>query len=247
MKYLLVFPLFILSGLYLEAQNIVTDRPDQTEASSIVPVNSLQIEMGLISQRTSQDEAKSLAFPSTLLRYSFNEVIELRVYNQYETHFSTNQNGSPQGFSDLEIGGKFQVFKRNTCATEVAFLTHAVLPTAKETLSNKSLGVISKLSISHLLSNTLSLGYNLGHSFLDTIHSFTYSLALGLSITDKVGCYIEPYGSCFETGFVESNFDGGITYLLRQNIQLDASYGFGLNHTMSYISLGLSWNITTVF
>lgn len=244
MKYLLVF---LLVSLPFEAQNIITDRPDQTEASSIVPVNSLQIEMGFISERINQGEEKSVAFPSTLLRYSFNDVIELRVFNQYENYSSRLQNGSTKGLSDLEIGGKFQVFKRDSCITEVAFITHAVLPTAKNILSNKTLGVITKLSVSHSLLNRLGIGYNLGYSFLDKTHAFTYSLALGFSITDKIGCYLEPFGIYSENGFFESNFDGGLTYLLRQNLQLDASYGFGLNHTMNYISLGFSWNIANVF
>ena len=247
MKYSFVFPFFILVCLHVEAQHIITDRPDQTEASSIVPVNSLQIEMGFISERINQGEEKSVAFPSTLLRYSFNDLIELRVFNQYENYSSSIQNGSDKGLGDLEIGGKIQVFRRDSCVTEVAFITHAVLPTAKTSLSNKTLGVITKLSVSHSLSNRLSIGYNLGYSFLDKTHAFTYSLALGLSLTDKIGCYIEPFGIYSENGFFESNFDGGFTYLLKQNLQLDASYGFGLNHTMNYIAFGFSWNIANLF
>ena len=54
MKYSFVFLFFILVCLHVEAQHIITDRPDQTEASSIVPVNSLQIEMGFISERINQ-------------------------------------------------------------------------------------------------------------------------------------------------------------------------------------------------
>ncbi len=39
---------FILFGEHLAAQEIVTDRPDQTEASSTVGNGNLQIETGLL-------------------------------------------------------------------------------------------------------------------------------------------------------------------------------------------------------
>ncbi|MCB0431613.1 MAG: transporter, partial [Mangrovimonas sp.] len=78
-------------------------------------------------------------------------------------------------------------------------------------------------------------------------HGFNYSLAFGFSVSEKIGAYVEPYGSYLEGGTYESNFDGGVTYLLKKNIQLDVSYGFGINQNMNYFSLGLSWNFASVF
>lgn len=75
------------------------------------------------------------------------------------------------------------------------------------------------------------------------LSSFTYSTALGFSISKKLGGYIEPFGAFHEGGFYESFFDTGLTYLIRDNFQLDVSYGFGLNNDMHYFSTGFSWNI----
>ena len=71
----------------------------------------------------------------------------------------------------------------------------------------------------------------------------TYSLAVGFTINDKWGFYIEPYGEWLNFQSIASNLDGGFTYLLQQNIQLDISYGLGLNYHMHYTSLGFSWLI----
>lgn len=246
MKKLLAIFLFFISSMSVLGQ-IETDRPDQTEASSTVPINNLQLETGFVWEKTKNGDEKSFAGPSVLLRYSINEFIELRVFNQYEQFSSLDTDNKIAGLSDLELGVKLQLFKKDSCRTEIAFLSHAVIPTAKKSLSNESLGNISKLCVSHSMNSWFGVGYNLGYVYLGEQHSFVYSVALGFSITNKIGCYVEPYGSYTEAGYFESNFDGGLTYLLKQNLQLDASYGFGLNHNMNYFSLGFSWNFADVF
>ena len=42
----------------------------------------------------------------------------------------------------------------------------------------------------------------------------------------------------------EANFDAGLTYLIQDNFQLDASFGTGINHNMNYFSVGASINIS---
>lgn len=243
---LLLFCLLILFLPLISFGQIETDRPDQTEASSIVPTNSLQIETGFVWENVNSGEAKSFSGPSILLRYAIDNFFELRVFEQFEHHsFGTNYEIS--GLSDLELGVKLQLFKTDGSQTEIAFLSHAVIPTAKSELSNQTFGTINKLCVSHAVNDRFGIGYNLGYAYLEENHSFLYSMALGASITDSIGCYIEPFGSIIEGGYFESNFDAGVTYLLKPNLQLDASYGLGLNHNMHYVSVGFSWNLEDVF
>ena len=86
----------------------------------------------------------------------------------------------------------------------------------------------------------------MGYDYIEQISSFTYSAALGFSISESFGGYLETYGAFFEGRFFESNFDIGFTYLLNQNFQLDVSYGTGLNNDMKYVSTGFSWNIPPI-
>ena len=229
------------------SQQIITDRPDQTESSSTISKESLQIEMGMVA--SSFENINSFAGPSTLLRYGITDWIELRIFNQYEVYKRElfDETTKISGFSDLEVGVKVQVFKKDGVNTEIAFLSHAVIPTAKDKLSNGKMGVINKLSISHSLSKNLSLGYNIGYDYVGQMNSFTYSVALGFSFTDDFGGYIEPFGIYGEQGFYESYFDAGLTYLLNDNFQLDISYGLGLNNDLQYFSTGFSWNIPKLF
>ena len=107
------------------------------------------------------------------------------------------------------------------------------------------LGSVNKLSISHIVSETLGVGYNVGYDYFGTGKGdFTYSVALGISIFDKLGIYLESYGNVIEFDNHEANFDTGITYLIKDNFQLDVSFGTGINHTMNYVAAGMSINIS---
>ena len=226
----------------ISAQEIITDRPDQTESSSTIPLKSLQIEAGVLFQRSNGLQAN--AYPSILWRYGVTKKIELRLQTQFETNKSIKNTLKNSGISDLQIGTKIQLFKRENTNTEIAFLSHLIIPTAKSELTNDKLGTINKLSISHSITKKIGIGYNVGYDNLGTgSGNLTYSIALGASISDKIGFYIEPYGEFTEFKNHLASFDTGFTYLLKDNFQLDVSYGTGLNYNMNYFSTGFSWNI----
>ena len=111
-------------------------------------------------------------------------------------------------------------------------------------LSNDKFGTINKLSISHSINDNIGLGYNVGYNYFGTGNGdLTYSIAMGIGITEKAAIYIEPYGDLVEFKDHEANFDAGVTYLLQDNFQLDFSFGTGINHPMNYISFGFSWQL----
>jgi hypothetical protein len=64
-------------ALAQQIQEIVTDRPDVTEASTVVPVDSLQIENGLT--HTIDHGTGTLDFSESLIRYGLSDRTELRI------------------------------------------------------------------------------------------------------------------------------------------------------------------------
>ncbi len=226
----------------VSAQQIITDRPDQTEASSIVPLKSFQIEAGVLFQRSGGIQANS--YPSILWRYGISETFELRLLTEYETNKMVNTSLKNSGISDIQIGTKIQLFQKEGVNTEIAFLSHLIIPSAKDGITNGELGTINKLSISHSISEKVGIGYNVGYDYFGIgSGSLTYSLALGFSLTEKWGFYIEPFGEFVNFDNHFASFDTGFTYLANNNLQLDISYGTGLNYEMNYFSTGFSWVI----
>lgn len=233
-------------GFTSNGQQIITDRPDQTESSSTIPKGSLQIESGLLLGFSDNELNSERQFigPSSLFRYGMTNTLEIRIVNQFESIKNKSNNQEFSGISDLEIGVKIQLFQSEGVNSEVAFLSHLVLPTGSDDLTNNELGTINKLAFSHELNKRLGLGYNFGYNYFGTgIGDLTYSLVLGFKINEKAGVYLEPYGELIDFREHLANFDSGFTYSLKDNFQLDFSFGTGINYTMNYISAGFSWNI----
>ena len=235
----------IILGLFVIAQSnaqIITDRPDQTESSKVVGLGNLQIESGLLLGFEGDKEISSrqMLLPTNLFRYGITNNIELRLLSQYETQKIADK--SLQGISDLQIGTKIQLLSGNNRNTEIAFLSHLILPTGTQELSADSYGIINKISISHSITENIGIGYNLGYDNFDQGNgNLTYSVALGISVNDKVGVYIEPYGQLEDMNDYVSNFDAGFTYLANKDLQFDFSFGTGINQKMNYLSVGCSW------
>lgn len=156
---------FILAMHQVYGQSIITDRPDQTESSSTIKKGSLQIESGVLLGYTDIDNAmeRQILAPTTLFRYGLTSKFELRILSQFET--LRNNGKVVEGISNLEIGTKIQLLQKENINTEIAFLSHLILPTGTKELTNNDYGTINKLSISHELNENIELGYNIGYNY----------------------------------------------------------------------------------
>jgi hypothetical protein len=233
---------FMLS-LSCYSQNIATDRPDQTESSSTIKGNNFQIESGILIGYTEADSKsqRQLLAPTTLFRIGITKCLELRILSQFESISDERSSTNIDGISDLEIGTKIQLLQDPTVNTEIALLSHLIIPTGSSKLSLGHYGTINKLCISHVITESVGIGYNVGYNYSGLGDGdITYSLAIGFSITDKVGLYMEAYGELADLQHHISNFDAGFTYLMQDHIQADFSFGTGVNHHMNYLSLGIS-------
>ena len=243
-KSLFLIIIAIVFTVNLTAQELITDRPDQTESSSTVPLHSLQIESGVAVERQLKGDLLSFLFPTTLLRFGLTKDIELRVGEQVVYNKFKNPSLEQFGLSDLELGAKFQILRKESVNTEIAFLSHLVIPTGKKSLSNQKVATINKLAISHSINDKLDFGYNIGYDYFGSGKgNLTYSAALGIGLTDKIGTYVEIYGEVIEFEDFGASFDSGVTYLIKENLQLDLSFGIGLTERVDYITLGVSWRI----
>lgn len=241
LKTVLIAAICVLIFGQIQAQ-IITDRPDQTESSYAVGQGNLQLESGMLVSFEGEElnSHRQIFAPTNLFRYGVSKNFEVRLLSQYEIR--EEQNISTTGISDLEIGTKIQLFNNKNSNTAVAFLSHLLLPSGSQELTNDTFGTINKLSISHVINDNVEIGYNIGYNFFGLENGdLTYSLAMGIGVNEKVGIYIEPYGEIANFEDPVYNFDAGFTFLANQNFQYDFSFGTGINNRMNYISIGFSW------
>lgn len=226
---------------------LVTDRPDATEASSTVGKGVLQIETGGLYESFKENAitSESIVYNTSLIRYGILDNIELRLgWDFVEGRTKVNNkalSNITSGFSPLLLGVKIDIAKEQKGMPEIALIGHVFpLFTASTDYRPETTGVDFRFSLSHTLSEKSSLGYNFGAQWGNDSPEATgiYTLAYGYSITDKLGFYVELYGEIPEDNKARHFWDGGVTYLLNNDIQLDAYTGSGLTKGQD-ILLGL--------
>jgi hypothetical protein len=226
----LVFCGSVIVGQTLD-DPLITDRPDATESAFTIPQGSFQIETGIIYESTGFDEAgvsfedQSLHFATTLLRYGMWNNVEIRFGTMYST--STSKVGNVEtdvsGINRILLSAKFHVHEEKGILPEASLLANVRFPTGD--FGNETRYALF-VAASHTLSDMFGLGYNIGTAKEEGDWEFVYTLALGAGISDKVGVFAEVFGN-----FTNENhwFDAGLTYLINNDLQLDASFGYGLD------------------
>ena len=241
---LVLFSLLLTGAVF--GQKIVTDRPSQTSSSTTIPKGSFQIESAL-QVRYAEVNSKSVRqflAPTNSFRLGLTKGVELRVFNQLENNKGLDTSLSIVGLSDLEVGVKIQLLRKENVNTKIAFISQLVLPTGTGGVSHNSLGSTNRIAASYLLSENLGLASNVGYNYYGTgSGDAVYSLVLSSGLTEKLSIFVETYGEVVGMDNNYSNFDAGIVYLAKDNVQFDFSFGSGLNYNINFMCLGFSWNI----
>lgn len=227
------------------SDTIVTDRPDFTEASSSVGRDRIQIETGYTFFRDKSDGTTTQfhSYPETLLRIGmFADWFEWRVGQNFGTQRITS--GGPAdtltGAQDLYVGTKIALTEQSKILPETAVIFQATLPTGRrEYTAGRVQPGINYLFGWEVIPDAISLGGSVqgnatrdddGHSYLTLANSLT----VGYTLSEKVGAFTEcfafyPHGATAADVGPEYYFDGGFTYRVTDDFQLDIRAGVGLN------------------
>jgi Putative MetA-pathway of phenol degradation len=232
---------------------IITDRPDATESSTAVSLGSLQVETGAFYTSFEENNIKQEVFGynTTLLRYGILKNLEFRLGWNFEegrtTNNGTKMNDITSGFSPLLTGIKINVVEEKGWIPTIGFLGHLILPiTAASDYRPETTGVNFIFSFSHTLSEKTSIAYNIGIQWSDDSPEaqYFYTLVYGYSFLDNFGLYVEVYGDLPENNKANHFWDSGLTYLIMNNLQLDATVGTGITKGQDLLlSAGVSYRI----
>jgi hypothetical protein len=134
---------------------------------------------------------------------------------------------SVSGIGDGELGAKVKLREESGALPEMAILGGISLPVGDDELTSDEYDPSVRLAFAHTLSDWVGLSYNLGAERFtegDTFTRYLYTVALGGAFTDRLGGFVEVFGEKPESGALggtQVSLDGGVTYLVRPNLQLD--------------------------
>lgn len=240
---------FTLPFLLFAETPMVTDRPDFTESAETVPVKWIQIESGITQTR--MNDIKELSIGELLFRIGVLNNLEIRVgLNSYAK--TTWGDMDESGLTDSDLGLKWKFLKGcPLLGTHAALLVGTALPTGADFYTADKTEPYAKLALAWDLTESLALGSNLNYASLsagdDRYNELAASLSLGVGINDKTGTYVEAFGFFPDLDGLDNTtyLNGGLTYSIRNNFQLDIRYGLGINDkdTDDFIGLGVVYRL----
>jgi hypothetical protein len=249
----------ILVGLAAEASasaepnepDLETDRPDQTETAVVVPVGTVQVELGasLAIDEDGGERTETAGAPGTLVRYAFHPRFELRL--EWPGWIEAE---SQREAADPELGVKVVLASAQGARPDMALIAHVSVPVGGEPVGSPRADPSVRLSVAHTLSDRVGLGWNAGWeaaSFRDvngdvhTLTRFVYTACLGFELASRWGAYTEFFGDlpAGDSTPAAHAFDGGFTVLVAPRVQLDVSAGVGLNSQAPdrFVGFGISF------
>ena len=243
------------STVHATEQELITDRPDQTESAYTVPPRLFQIELGAGYGESRDGSEKTVlqSIPQALVRIGLSRGFEIRLGIpglEIEQTDSATGSSDSRGLADATVGFKAVIIEENGALPQTAFLGTLIVPSGDSDLTRDRVDPAFRFVFSNTLSSRLSLGYNLGMVWLtetdeegtqQTPSYFDWTVALGISASERVGFFVEGFGISLVDGDRRSitALDTGVTYLLTPRLQLDASGSVGISETSPDWTLGL--------
>lgn len=237
------------------SEPLITDRPDATESPQTIAPGFIQVETGGFYESFEDHSitTETFTYNTTLVRLGLFDNLELRIGWDF-VEGQTTINGSKlndvtSGFNPLLFGAKIGISKEKDWMPEMGFLCHLYLPfTASQDYKPETTGVDFRFSFAHTLSEKSSLSYNLGAQWGDDSPeaAYIYSLSYGYGITDNLGAYFEFYGDFPEDNKANHFWNTGLTYLISNTVQLDATFGSSITKGQDLLlSAGVSFKLPT--
>lgn len=247
---------FAFLGLYLVpmvamAEPIEANRPGQADPPTVLAPGVSHIEGGFTIEHEADDdpETDTLTLPGVELRFGLRERLELQIaadgFVQEWRDGEDNRNGG----SDMEVDLRIAVTEQSGWRPALAIDFGVSLPTGAGFVTSD--GYDPELEL--LWAWDIAQRWNLNGNFDFASESqgeddssrnsiFRPQLALGLTVNDRLGTFIEYYGVIEDGAGNQHSLDTGFTWLASDDMQFDISAGAGLNDEAPdfFLSMGIA-------
>ncbi len=225
-----------------------TDRPDYTEASSVVGSGRVQLEGGWTHSRPRGDVAAGEhSWPEVLARVGITPSIELRLGLGFVS-IKPPGGGGYTAFEDVYVGTKIAVREQRGAAPQLAVMLQATLPAGDARVTSDMVlpgaAILAGWSTTGRVSYAAALQVNrLPVRGIE----IAPSLAAGLQISGALKAYGEWFALVPSNGApgvdTQQYINGGLALGLGPDLQLDARVGAGIGDAADRVFFGLGASV----
>lgn len=213
-----------------EPDVLIPDRPGFTNGSDTVVPGRVQVESGFARTKGSADSGGGQATdgPQTLVRAGLNPKLELRVILPDYIWPS----GGQSGFGDGGVGVRYKFYQSKNGNTKVSLTPILSIPVRSAVTTSGHFDPILSLNGQTTSGSRWSLSSNVILAFPTItgrrVTDFTVTGQVNYQVTSPLSLFADIYDDLPRGGPPSSIGDGGLTYRLTSNLQLDLETGRGL-------------------
>ncbi len=246
------------------AETIRTGRPGQAIGPNTTGKKVFQVQSGINRSNADIDflstdiegnpvilKAKNKGFLfNNVLRYGLCEKFEISAVVDYSASKITDipfSEISSDGISSIQFGARVNLIEDpDGVIPALGFQARFEMPFASEDYEKDKIAPKLVLIARHDLFANWSLftNFKLSWDGFNSDPSFGYVANISFPITDKLGGFVENYGSVLN-GDLTTKFDTGLGYLINNNLQIDILGGYGSNNGIEdfFVEAGVSWRM----
>ena len=233
-----VSALWFAPGLGIAQEpELVTDRPDFTESASVPGHGRVQVEGGWTVEESA--DAREHSIGEILVRIGLGSRFEARIEPGSWIDASAPDGDATgpdeSGMDDAGLGMKLLLLEEQAPSIPAtALLLSTSVPTGDDDIGSSDWQPEARLALAWTLSEAWSLGANAGWARPDDgderFDQALGSVALGRALGERLGAFLELYGfaPAAPEGDDAAVLDGGLTFALGPEAQLDVRAGAGL-------------------
>ncbi len=227
-----------------DVEKISIGRPDQSRAASALNPGRLQFEAGAQFTEDRSPEGyyeREWLYPEFEIRYGLLEGLEVGVIGTWGVTRPINAEGL-----DLEIArGAVTRFGVGTVIDIYSNdqLSLAALGFLLGSPQDGGTAVLPEMYLSgaYTITDRWRLGSTVGWvGQADLPGDLSYTFSVGMRLGRRLRLFVEPYGEIEGLEDFKLRFNGGGSYLITSNFQIDVSAGKGINASGYFIGAGLT-------
>ena len=230
------------------------NRPGQADPPTVLAPGVAQIEGGLTFERETKDQpdTNTLTVPELELRLGVYARLELQLFAAGLVQEWREGDGNRTGGSDLELDARVRLWEQARWRPATAIDFGLSFPSGSNFATSGGVDPEGEILYAWDFAERWNLNGNFDFASEtqgddDSSRHFVFrpELALGLTISDRLGSFVEYYGVIEEGAADQHSIDGGLTFLLNEDLQLDISAGAGLNDAAPdfFVAVGVAWRL----